>query len=215
MTNLKLCGLLFSCLLVGCAQSTPQAGTAQQSVLPAGTPSASPANTAVDLKSDQSQIASSNNSATGSSTDPCNLISNPEVQAVQGEQVRETKRSSRTAGSLQMSHCFYQLDTVDNSVSLEVTRGDPAKADKTGVKDHWKEVFHNENKKKEEGKDSGKPLKVSGIGDEAYWVGDGRVGVLYVLKKDAYIRISVGGQHEQPVKIERSKTLAQHALKRL
>lgn len=214
MTNVKLCGLLFCCLLVGCAESTQQAAAPQpeQSVLPASTTSASPAAPSVDLQKAQSQVASSTNS----STDPCALITNPEVQAVQGEEVQETKRSNRTAGALLMSHCFYQLGTVDNSVSFEVTRGDPAKPDKAAVKDHWKEVFHKESTKPvSKKKDPGKPVKVSGIGDEAYWVGDRMVGALYVLQKDVYFRISVGGQHEQPVKLRKSKTLAQHALSRL
>jgi hypothetical protein len=40
-------------------------------------------------------------------------------------------------------------------------------------------------------------------------------GVLYVLKGDAFISISVGGPDTEETKINKSKTLAQKALQRL
>src|SRR2546423_162018 len=59
------------------------------------------------------------------------------------------------------------------------------------------------------------PEPVSGIGDEAFWTG-GRVGgALYVLKGNAFIRISVGGPGDEAAKIEKLKALARKALPRL
>jgi hypothetical protein len=40
-------------------------------------------------------------------------------------------------------------------------------------------------------------------------------GALYVLKGNAYLRISIGGPSDQADKIKKSKTLAQKALARL
>jgi hypothetical protein len=40
-------------------------------------------------------------------------------------------------------------------------------------------------------------------------------GALYVLKKNSFIRISVGGPGNEDEKISKSKALARNALKRL
>ena len=53
------------------------------------------------------------------------------------------------------------------------------------------------------------------FGDEAFWTGNPLVGALYVLKDDSYLRISIGGAEEASVKIQKTKALAQKALKRL
>src|SRR5207249_3970840 len=68
---------------------------------------------------------------------------------------------------------------------------------------------------KYEEEDLPKPRTISGLGDEAYWVSNPIAGVLYVLQGEVFIRISVGGVREEPVHIEKSKTLARAALKRL
>ena len=57
------------------------------------------------------------------------------------------------------------------------------------------------------------PKKIPGIGDEAYWTA-GPGGALYVLKGDAFIRISLGGSDDEETKIEKSKALASKALAR-
>ena len=82
----------------------------------------------------------------------------------------------------------------------------------------WKEIFDREKvpeRKKEEGEEAKEPLKVEGIGDEAFWTGNRVGGALFVLKGDAYIRISVGGAGDQAAKIDKSKALAEKALRRL
>jgi hypothetical protein len=80
----------------------------------------------------------------------------------------------------------------------------------------WQDIFHREaTRKKEEGEGEKEPLKVEGVGDEAYWTGTRVGGALYVLKGNSYIRISVGGAGDQAAKIEKSKKLAESVLKRL
>jgi len=55
----------------------------------------------------------------------------------------------------------------------------------------------------------------SGIGDEAFWTGNRVGGVLYVLKKDVFIRVSLGGSDTPETRINKSKALAEKALGRL
>ena len=55
---------------------------------------------------------------------------------------------------------------------------------------------------------------MNGIGDEAYAVGNAKMGALYVLKGDKFLRISIGGSHSQPERIKKMKTLAQYVIKR-
>jgi hypothetical protein len=59
------------------------------------------------------------------------------------------------------------------------------------------------------------PKKIDGIGDEAYWTAGRIGGALYILKDDTFIRISVGGRDKEETKIDKSKALAEKALRRL
>lgn len=59
------------------------------------------------------------------------------------------------------------------------------------------------------------PKPVKGVGQEAFWVGNGVIGGLYVLKGETYIRVSVGGAEPEATRIEKTKALARCALKRL
>ena len=69
-------------------------------------------------------------------------------------------------------------------------------------------------RREEEEKESVPPTKVTDIGDEAFWTG-GAGGTLYVLRKDVFIRISVGGPDNEETKIAKSRALAQLAISRL
>ncbi|HXL80958.1 MAG TPA: hypothetical protein VN951_08785 [Pyrinomonadaceae bacterium] len=172
--------------------------------------------------------------------DACALLNSKEIEAVQGEALKETKLSGQAGGGLQISQCFFTLPTFSNSISLLVAqKGDGA--DAKDPKDFWRETFQKgvteekdrerarerERNKKDRDKDkkaggrgeeeeeSTPPQKVSGVGDDAFWVGSRVGGAIYVLKGNAYIRISVGGSGDQASKINKSKTLAQKAIARL
>lgn len=69
--------------------------------------------------------------------------------------------------------------------------------------------------REEEEEEGTPPKKVPGVGDDAYWMGSRVGGALYVLKKNAFIRISVGGPDSADDKLNKSKALAQKAIKRL
>jgi len=157
--------------------------------------------------------------ATGSTVasgnfDACKLIASSEIEAVQGEAVLDAKSGERKAGAFAIAQCFYTLPSHANSVSLEVTRLDPEQSAPSGPRERWKKLFHGDGDQEGE-KESGKPLPVSGVGDEAFWSGNPMVGALYVLKDNSYLRISIGGAEDASVKIRKTKAIAQKALKRL
>jgi len=154
-------------------------------------------------------------SAASSGEDACALLTKEDIQAVQGEAFKDTKASQNSSAGLIISQCYFELPTPVNSVVLTVTRKAAGGVDPT---QSWQEIFHREKvpeRKKEEGEEEKEPLKVEGIGDEAFWTGNRVGGALFVLKGNAYIRISVGGAGDQAAKIDKSKALAASALKRL
>ena len=58
-------------------------------------------------------------------------------------------------------------------------------------------------------------MGVSGVGNDAYWVGNNISSSLYVLAGDRFLRISIGGNEDREIKLRKSKQLASRALKRL
>lgn len=164
--------------------------------------------------------------------DPCALLTRREIQEIQKDRVVSTKASEPERDRFAVSQCFYTLATFSKSISLEVTRRRAGAAD--SPRDHWKQMFGRalekrkekevETEKGERGgeaegererEEGARPFSVTGIGDEAFWDGSALGGGLFVRKGDAYLRLSIGGPDPVPVKIERLKKLARHALHRL
>ena len=132
---------------------------------------------------------------------------------MQGEPLAGTKPTQNAAQGLAMYDCFFTLPTFTNSISLSITQNG-AGPDARDGREWWKETFAAAMAKGSE--KSPPPKKIEGIGDEAYWTGDTRMGALYVLKGSRALRISVGGPAaDQAEKIEKSRALAEAALKRL
>ena len=167
--------------------------------------------------------------------DVCGLIKNEEIESVQGSPIKETKSSGRSDGGFRVSQCFYTAAVFSKSVSLSVTQSDPDSPSKRSPRDFWRDTFgrysgeeeeregdkekreslrEQERGKREEGK-SIPPRKIDGVGEEAYWTANRVGGALYLLKKDAFIRISLGGPDNEETKISKSKSLAEKALPRL
>ncbi|HWY52644.1 MAG TPA: hypothetical protein VNW72_14300 [Chthoniobacterales bacterium] len=162
--------------------------------------------------------------------DACALITNEEVQAIQGSPIKDVKGSEQSDGTFRIAQCFYNAETFNKSVSLAVTQTDPASANARTAKDYWKETFGRyEGEAKEEKGDEKKkeslreqdeekgtpPKKLDGIGDSAYWTANRMGGALYVFKNDVFIRVSVGGPESEEAMIKRCKALAEKALSRL
>jgi hypothetical protein len=144
--------------------------------------------------------------------DVCPLLTIAEVEAVQGEPVTATKGSNPGRPALDVAQCFYTVATFSRSVSLEVARREPNAWPMDTPRARFKEMFHRADAGEEDGRP---PRQVPGVGDEAFWMGNAVTGGLYVLKDDAYLRISVGGPDDERVKIEKAARLARTALARL
>jgi len=211
------------CLLPGLPGCEKQAVTGPSSGSQAmGSPSGSPRSTATEKahpESSQSQF------------DACALMTKEEVEAIQQSAMKETKSSTRPDGAFRLSQCFYTAGDFNRSVTLAGTQSDPQGKVKRSPRDFWKETFgrysgdekegeqdRSEKARKprheEEEKESIPPTKITDIGDEAFWTG-GTGGTLYVLRKDVFIRISVGGADTEETKLAKSRALAQLALSRL
>src|SRR6266853_1823698 len=150
--------------------------------------------------------------------DVCRLISNQEIEAIQGSPIKETKSSARSDAAFLVSQCFYTATEFSKSVSLAVMQRDQGRSSTSSPKDFWKERFgrynadekerdtvKQETQRKEEKEESVPPKKIEGIGEEAFWASNRFGGVLYVLKGDAFISISLGGADDEETKLQKSK----------
>jgi hypothetical protein len=168
--------------------------------------------------------------------DACSLLTNQEIEAVEGSPVNNTKPSANANGGLRFAQCFYTTAEFSRSVSLAVTLSDSSKGSGRSVRQFWEDTFGKyekekkpadpdadkekreslrEQKREGEENEGTPPKKISGVGDDAYWAGNRVGGALYVLKKEVLIRISVGGPDPEQGKIDKCKALAEKALKRL
>jgi hypothetical protein len=180
---------------------------------------------AQSTKSQSSAIKS--NATQKPKADPCTLLKNADIQAVQGETVQETKPSAQPGGGLVMSQCLFRTATPSKSVSIAL-----ATPSSISPRAFWLRQFHSGKSEADveqhstgaakkaavaskEEDESARPRPISGVGQEAYWVGGRMVGALYVLKGDTFFRISVGGIREESLRIQKSIALARAALKRI
>ena len=131
--------------------------------------------------------------------DACKLLPESVIAEVQGSKPTATQPTSHDDGNLSSSQCFFTLSPFSKSVSLQVLSH--AADDRIEVRQFWNERFHKpaaEAAEKEPEEESGEresspPQPVRGLGEEAYWVSNGRGGALYVLHQGYVLRVSVGG----------------------
>ncbi|MFN2596703.1 MAG: hypothetical protein ABR563_05895 [Pyrinomonadaceae bacterium] len=171
----------------------------------------------------------------------CELLTSDDIKAVQGEEVRESKPGQSAEGVLSASQCFFTTATCNKSVSLQVTRA----ADAQAMRRRWDTMFarakeeggkdEREKRDKDRDKDGDKnknaqsgargggeeeeggtpPVPVKGVGEEAFWAQSRFSGILYALKGDSFVRVSIGGADKPEERLRKSKLLAQKALARL
>jgi hypothetical protein len=158
--------------------------------------------------------------------DACSLVSKEEVALVQQASVTEAKSSERSDGTFRISQCLYTAAEFSKSVNLALIQADPNEPSKRTPRNFWQEKFgayeQSENERDEkaeaesvEEEKGPPPGKITGLGDEAFWVSNRFGGILYILKGDAFISIGVGGTDDEETKLNKSKALAQKALQRL
>ena len=154
--------------------------------------------------------------------DACTLLTSDEIKAVQGEDLKTTKPSQQAGHEFVIDICYYELPTPSNSISLSLAQPNPNK--KESVKEFWENTFGDSEhgRKEKEGEDGegeleegAPPRKIAGLGQEAFWFASPIGGVLYVLKGDHYIRLSVGGKGTSEAKLNKSKALAKKAIAKL
>jgi hypothetical protein len=222
--------ILFVCFFIltsGCTTPAPNQAAPQPSAETAASPAANAANPNATSIPGAASVAKAK-------FDACSLLTSDEIKAVQGEPVKDTKPSDRTAGEFIVTQCYYELPTQSNSISLTLTESNSGGQ---SVKESWEKTFGKDEgksepeRKKDRDKEKEKPRAkpesgseeeesapmepVRGVGDEAFWAASRIGGALYVLKGNRYIRISVGGKGDAEAKLKKSKTLAQKALRRL
>ena len=149
--------------------------------------------------------------------DPCRLLSDAEVRAVQGNAPAQKIPSEQPTGSFRFTQCFYRTPELKSSVSVALGIPLATGDNRSGPRQYWQSQFNKEESEEAEAerKEKEPPRPVAGLGDQAFWVGDPISGALYVLKGEVFLRLSVGGPPDQTQKIKRAKALAVYALKRL
>jgi hypothetical protein len=159
--------------------------------------------------------------------DVCMLLSSAEIEAVQKEAVTEKGASTQPSGGMLMSQCVFHTATFAKSVHVALAA--PERAGKSGLapREFWQRQFHPTAVKEEETsvarkkseqereEEANEARPITGLGEEAYWVGNSVAGALYVLQGEVFLRISVGGVGEESARIEKTKILARAAVKRL
>jgi hypothetical protein len=148
--------------------------------------------------------------------DPCRLLTDTEVRAVQGHAPMEKIQSEQPAGSFRFTQCFYRTPELSSSVSVALGIPLPDSG-RSGPRNYWQAQFKREERdaRQESDEKNNEPKRLAGLGDEAFWVGDPVTGALYVLRGEVFLRVSVGGPRDQSQKIKRARMLAVYALKRL
>jgi len=197
--------ILFALALTGCKSADNSQSPASSS--PGATPPAA-------ASSSPATASASPSSSVGSTIDPCALLTSEELKAAQGEELKQASRSDQQDPDYIITQCYYLLPTAANSVVVNITMQKPG--GKT-AKELWHKIFAEPNQREQGEKEEkpARPEKVSGLGQEGYWLASRVGGALYVLKKNIIFRISVGGAADLKTKLSRSKTLAGKALARI
>jgi hypothetical protein len=182
-------------VLAGCSKpKTDQSATSPQ---PANTPKAT---------------------STTNGIDACSLLTSQEIETILNAPLKGAKPSVNAQGGVTVSQCYFLLPVASDSVVLTVTQMTEG-ASSQSPKESWDEMFHREkekeNAREEEESKAPPPEQVAGLGDEAFWAPRRFGGVLYVLKGNRSITITVGSGGNQETKLQKLKSLAEMVLKRL
>jgi hypothetical protein len=117
--------------------------------------------------------------------DACTLLTSAEIEAVQGEPVKETKASVQLNGEMLVSECLFHTTNFPKSVSVALAVPTSAKPSALAPRKFWQRQFQatdvEEDKMRAAGKtaqkpepeeeEARKPRRIEGLGEEAYWVG--------------------------------------------
>ena len=117
----------------------------------------------------------------------CALLTSKEIEAVQGEPVKETRSTLQVARGMNLLQCVFHRPTAAKSVSLEVATVNHSNLSAATPRKFWRNQFHASDLKEEElptdakpvkglmiepQNDERKPRRIGEVGEEAYWVGN-------------------------------------------
>jgi hypothetical protein len=158
--------------------------------------------------------------ASAKRVDACSLLTPAEIRAVLGETMTDPKPNTQPAGGLLLFQCVFGAGST-RSISVAIAGTATSGAARITPREFWRRQFHpsprDERDQREGGETEGenRPRAIAGLGDEAFWTGNRIAGALYVLRRDTFVRISIGGIPNERERIEKSKALARAALPRL
>jgi hypothetical protein len=208
--------IVLICYLVLIGQGCSSTG-ARQNRTQVNSPGTSPSNS-----TDPNYKAKAMAPSSGAVSDACVLLEKSEIESVQGAPVQSSSASTQTTGEVFISRCHYAISSGDGSknlsVHLEVLEKDPKSANADALRVYWEKRLRQGQEQGEAGEDEreARELKtLDGLGEKAFWIGNEKAGVVYVLDKDRIVRVSLGGPGNTKTKIEKSKALAASVLKRL
>jgi hypothetical protein len=146
--------------------------------------------------------------------DPCSLLTADELQAVVGSAATATTPHRVMEDGFLIEQCHFMMPVVTDSVTLRVIQRAP-EANARDPRQVWQETFARDLQHAMKEREDGPPVRVEQLGDEAFWMGGPKIGALYVLKGNRYFRLLIGGEPNQPVKIDKATKLAQAILGRM
>jgi hypothetical protein len=158
--------------------------------------------------------------ASAHSVDACSLLSSAEIQAVLGSTSTDPTPNTQSSGGLLLYQCVFGAASRQ-AVSVAVAGPATARGVRLTPREFWRRQFHpsaqdqHQERAERDREAAQRPRAIAGIGDEAFWAGNRLAGALYVLRRDTFVRISVGGITNEEERIEKSKALARAAIRRL
>jgi hypothetical protein len=151
--------------------------------------------------------------STATPPDPCSLLTKEEIFAVQDAAFVDATKNLHTSGDVTVSQCYFRLPDASRSITLELTTA-------RGLHELWEKQFE-PGEEREPGETAEREsaekhaIEVKGLGRDAFWSGNRVSGALYVLTRNAIMRISIGGAGDQATKLEHAKILAKDALTKM
>jgi hypothetical protein len=153
----------------------------------------------------------------------CSLLTEADIERVQGGRLRQTTASGNPAAApVAVTQCFFRVEPFSSSVSLTLTRANGGRVARGELRERWERLLHGEQpqgqkgeRDREQEESGGSRTPIGGLGEAAFLIsGRGNVS-LYVLARGAYLRLSVGGPGETAEWLRKAQELARAALGRL
>ena len=144
----------------------------------------------------------------------CGLLTSSNIQAAQGEQLKDTKATVQPSGRTVLLQCLFRTTTESKSISLAVSvpsQDSPINS----ARELWRQQFHHAEHAHEGEPESEKARRIAGVGNEAFWITSPVTGALYVLCGQTFFRISVGGVRQEGERLLKSRALAEQVAKQL